>query len=109
MGAYFDSLRILWYRRVVKFDRAQQRELAGGVKGAGIQLFESVNETIYAGFTILKSWFAIIWSGGLWLMLIRLAFVGIVIAMAIRWLPQILSRLSTLRFMTTRNDDPIRR
>ena len=34
MSAYFDSLRMIWYRRIVSFDKRSQREVAGLLKNA---------------------------------------------------------------------------
>lgn len=109
LGAYFDSLRILWYRRVVKFDRQQQRELAGDVRGVGAQLIEMTRLSIRTVFSTLKRWAALLWSGGLWMLLLRLAIGGVAAVMIIRWLPVILTRLSELRIGALRKVDPIRR
>jgi len=38
-AAYLDSLRMLWYRRVVNFDRAQQREMARSAQDLASALF----------------------------------------------------------------------
>lgn len=42
--AYLDSLRILWYRRIVNFDQEQQEELAGQVKSWSSALQKSWKE-----------------------------------------------------------------
>lgn len=38
--AYLDSLRILWFRRVIQFDSSDQQEMADVVKGAGLKGYD---------------------------------------------------------------------
>jgi hypothetical protein len=38
-GAYLDSLRILWFRRVIQFDQSDQEEMAELAKSAGLKGF----------------------------------------------------------------------
>ncbi|MDX2109250.1 MAG: DUF3488 and transglutaminase-like domain-containing protein [Verrucomicrobiota bacterium] len=49
IGAYLDSLRVLWYRRIVNFDAEQQLEIANSFK----QQFNSFSEAMKAR---LKAW-----------------------------------------------------
>ena len=43
-AAYVDSLRILWFRRVIQFDGEDQLEMAGWVKGTGLTGFQWLRE-----------------------------------------------------------------
>lgn len=38
--AYLDSLKVLWFRRVIQFDSADQLEMADSVKGIGLLSFD---------------------------------------------------------------------
>src|SRR5690606_10210827 len=40
LGAYLDSLRVLWYRRIVNFDQDTQAELASQVKNWSTGFFQ---------------------------------------------------------------------
>ncbi|MEX0322482.1 MAG: transglutaminaseTgpA domain-containing protein [Puniceicoccaceae bacterium] len=49
--AYMDSLRVLWFRRIIQFDGADQAEMADSVRNAGLLGFEWFKER----FAQLKS------------------------------------------------------
>jgi protein-glutamine gamma-glutamyltransferase len=58
--AYLDSLRVLWFRRVVQFDSEDQAALAGALKGAGLrgagwfgERFRAWRERVGAGWRAL--------------------------------------------------------
>lgn len=54
--AYLDSLRILWYRRIVNFDHAQQVALLGGIKD-GLENLSSVMRARLKGLAQrLENW-----------------------------------------------------
>ena len=44
--AYLDSLRILWFRRVIQFDSDDQAVMAEAVKGAGLRGWDWVRERV---------------------------------------------------------------
>jgi hypothetical protein len=44
--AYLDSLRVLWFRRVIQFDGEDQQLMAESVKGAGLRGMEWVRATL---------------------------------------------------------------
>jgi transglutaminase-like putative cysteine protease len=44
--AYFDSIRILWYRRVVNFDNQDQVELVNGFSATVQELFDNAQEKL---------------------------------------------------------------
>jgi len=45
-GAYLDSLRILWFRRVIQFDQSDQEEMAELAKSAGLKGFSWFKEIL---------------------------------------------------------------
>ncbi len=109
LGAYFDSLKILWYRRVVKFDRDQQRELAGGIRSTGAGLITDIRVGLREVLDGLKELAASIWSGGPWVLLTRLGiFLGVVYG-TFKWGPILLFRLAELRSKRTGSLDPVRK
>lgn len=57
LAAYLDSLRVLWYRRVVNFDRAQQAELIQGVRSSLTTIGERVRGWLKDAFAAIRSVF----------------------------------------------------
>lgn len=55
LGAYFDSLRVLWYRRIVNFDDKQQEEMVSGIK----DISEGLMAGLRARLTAWGEW----WQG----------------------------------------------
>ncbi|MBT5872328.1 MAG: DUF3488 domain-containing protein [Candidatus Latescibacteria bacterium] len=109
LGAYFDSLKILWYRRVVKFDRDQQRELAGGIRSAGAGFVSTVRSRLRSGLDSLKELASNIWSGGPWVLLLRLGILVGFVYGAFRWGPILLFRIAEIRSARTGRIDPVRK
>lgn len=60
--AYLDSLRILWYRRIVDFDQDAQEDLAGGLKERATGLIDSLKETIQASIESFIAWIRQPWD-----------------------------------------------
>lgn len=56
LSAYLDSLRVLWYRRIVNFDQEQQAELAGGLKDWLNGLTTGLKDKINSFTENLKEW-----------------------------------------------------
>lgn len=61
--ARFDSLRVLWYRRVVSFDARQQVELMDSVKSATTSTGDVLRARLEVWAKQLKAWFAGPWDG----------------------------------------------
>lgn len=61
-GAYLDSLRVLWYRRIVNFDQEQQTELAGGIKDWFNGIATGLKETIDQWTQGFKEWIKQPWD-----------------------------------------------
>ncbi len=76
-GAYFDSLRILWYRRIVNFDKDQQEELASKFKIAGAETMSTLKLLINDRMDALKNWFVQPWGGSHW---VRVGYLILVFA-----------------------------
>lgn len=55
--AYLDSLRVIWFRRVVNFDRAQQAELIQGVRQSVGSVGEGLRETLREALAAIRSVF----------------------------------------------------
>lgn len=60
--AYLDSLRILWYRRIVNFDREQQQEVASRAREFGSALFSHLRDTAKSWSARLADWFSRPWD-----------------------------------------------
>ncbi len=60
--AYLDSLRILWYRRVVNFDQRQQRELMTGFRHSVRVGFDGIQEAWSGLKARIRSWFSGSWT-----------------------------------------------
>ncbi len=60
--AYLDSLKILWYRRIVNFDEEQQTELAGNLKKKSATYIALIKEKIQAKIDQLKLWIKSPWG-----------------------------------------------
>jgi len=70
LNAYLDSLRVLWYRRVVSFDRSQQQEMLKELRESMGQWGPHLRERLNAWMQSVRGW----WSEGLsWGKLGRLA------------------------------------
>lgn len=47
LQAYLDSLRVLWYRRIVNFDQRQQREMVEGLRANLLGLLGAMREQLH--------------------------------------------------------------
>ena len=94
---------------VVKFNQDQQRELAGGIRSATAGFVASLRTKIRENLDLMKSWVSSIWSGGPWVLLLRLAILAGFVYMAIRWGPILIFRFAELRSARTGRLDPVRK
>src|SRR5690606_4365809 len=60
--AYLDSLRILWYRRIVNFDQRQQRELLSDFRLALREVMEGARQAIVSWVDRLRHLFDRGWT-----------------------------------------------
>ncbi len=63
-SARFDSLRVIWYRRVVNFDTRQQVELVDSVRSFATVTGDALRARMEAMATRLKAWLAGPWDFG---------------------------------------------
>lgn len=90
-AAYLDSLRVLWYRRVVNFDAEEQQAIASAVTDTGSLIWEDITASFSALWRdLLNKVRSIHWgSGAVWL--------NIVLAVAGAWAVRILLRSLWMR------------
>ncbi len=109
--AYFDSLRILWYRRIVNFDKDQQDEMATKFKTAGTETMKTLKLLLRDRLDALKYWFAQPWSGSHWVRAGLIVLITLVVYLLIRnlgwWLPIIYREAKF--FGIDLKSDPIRK
>jgi hypothetical protein len=79
LSAYFDSLRMIWYRRIVSFDERSQREVVGSLKGAGGRVAATAGSLFGRLFDELIAWMHRPWTLQSRADLIYLLLVGIII------------------------------
>ncbi|MGE9296423.1 MAG: transglutaminaseTgpA domain-containing protein [Puniceicoccales bacterium] len=72
-GAWLDSVRMVWYRRVINFDQADQKEIANNIRDMSVGAFEQLRRRIRMEWENLKEWFFGGWS------LVKVRDVGLVI------------------------------
>ncbi len=61
-SAWVDSLRMVWYRRVVNFDQSDQMEMASGLKDYSLAAYEDLKRDISAAWTRFKVWLLSGWN-----------------------------------------------
>lgn len=61
-GAYLDSLRVLWYRRVVNFDQDQQEEMVASARRRLQELWQVTRETASAWWRDIRELFVGEWN-----------------------------------------------
>jgi protein-glutamine gamma-glutamyltransferase len=57
MGAFLDSLRMIWYRRVINFDQTDQQELAARVAEYGKNLGVALGLWFARHWAMMRGWF----------------------------------------------------
>ncbi len=62
MSAYFDSLRMIWYRRIVSFDERSQREVVGSLKSAGGRAASGAGTLLGRAFDGFLAWMHRPWT-----------------------------------------------
>jgi len=78
-GAWLDSLRILWYRRIVSFEQEDQLQLARSAKEAVKAFVDEIGAQMKAFFAAAKAWLAqpfraADWFSSLWLVVLAVMF-----------------------------------
>ncbi|MGH8017081.1 MAG: hypothetical protein ACREIA_02130, partial [Opitutaceae bacterium] len=62
VSAYFDSLRMIWYRRIVSFDKRSQREVVGSLKSAGGKAASEAGTLLGRAFDEFLAWMRRPWT-----------------------------------------------
>lgn len=110
-SAYFDSLRILWYRRIVNFDKDQQDEMASKFRTVGVETMDTLKLLFQDRMDALRNWFLKPWSGSHWVRLGVILLLSLVVYLLIRslgwWLPIIYREAKF--FGLDLKSDPIRK
>lgn len=108
-AAYFDSLRILWYRRIVQFDQEQQRALAGRLRDVGTGVFQALRTQLRESREAVRQWIADFGTGDLRLMSTRILILGVALLVFIWLVPRLLRQISRLRGGARNGLHPVRR
>jgi len=109
--AYLDSLRILWYRRIVNFDRDQQTAVASYMKSAGSEFLETLRLLLQERTLAFRNWLRQPWTGGHWekvgLFAVGAAFFFLLFRYAHLWIPKVTSEARV--FGIDFSGDPVRK
>jgi hypothetical protein len=102
--AYLDSLRVLWYRRIVNFDEQQQSEVADTLKTMTRQSGERLLQVGVVLMERIEAWLRRPWE---WQRIVRTALISIAAAIVVIgvWRTR---RRWWAKFSITREKDPIR-
>lgn len=60
--AWVDSMRMVWYRRVVNFNQTDQVEIASGIRDLGQAFVEQVKQFVLGYWMAFKRWLASAWD-----------------------------------------------
>lgn len=110
--AYIDSLRIIWYRRIVDFDRDQQEAMVGQLRNWGATSLDTLKVQFRDILDHLLSWILGPWDVRKIMLLLRNLGIAVGILALLRWSPRWISRLGggTGRLFGVRlARDPIRK
>lgn len=61
-NAWVDSLRMVWYRRVVNFDQDDQMQMATGLKDFSLSAYEDLKKDLKASWARFKQWLLSGWN-----------------------------------------------
>lgn len=104
-AAYLDSIRMLWYRRIVNFDQSSQSDLIASIKNFGVNL--NPREWIKDLKETMSAWMSSPWDKARWLdllgMIVALGVFGFLVVFCLRE-----DRMGLFAFMR-RGGDPVRR
>ena len=109
--AYLDSLRILWYRRIVNFDQDTQQELTSHLKSFGNDFATAFKMEIKTHLIAWRNWITQPWNSGKWLQvalgLASATGIFLIYRWISAWLPHLNQRKTVSGIPLPR--DPIRR
>ncbi|MCH6257146.1 transglutaminaseTgpA domain-containing protein [Puniceicoccaceae bacterium K14] len=104
--AYLDSLKMLWYRRVVNFDEQAQREAALQLKDFLLAYIETAESWLTNAVEYFYRWIREPWGIG---RIIYFTFLAVLLVVAICIQNRLTLNYKELIFATFRRGDPIRR
>ncbi|WP_269540235.1 DUF3488 and transglutaminase-like domain-containing protein [Cerasicoccus fimbriatus] len=61
-SAWLDSVRMVWYRRVINFDQDDQEEIAHNIREMSVSAFKNFRDGLTAKWEAFKSWLTEGWS-----------------------------------------------
>lgn len=108
LGAYFDSLKILWYRRIVKFDQSQQRQLVSYLSQASAQLTGEFRRSVVSSARAFVDWVKGLATGGFGYSAPRILLIALILFLALKGLPYFRAWLRLRRGRGITRIDPIR-
>lgn len=102
----FDRLRMLWYRHIVNFDRAEQQELVRKLKDSAEGTGRQIREQCASLVAVLKEWLARPWDFGRWTRLAGMVLFG---GIAVVFMARAVRRSwAQWRFVRGQAMDPVR-
>ena len=108
LGAYFDSLKILWYRRIIKFDQTQQRQLVSYLSQTSAQLTGGLRESARRAVRSAIDWVKGLTTGGVWSAVAVTLLIAVIIVGAVKRLPSLREWLRLYRGASRTRLDPVR-
>ncbi|WOO40980.1 transglutaminaseTgpA domain-containing protein [Rubellicoccus peritrichatus] len=110
-SAWVDSLRMVWYRRVVNFDQSDQIEMADDIKNYSVAFYESFKRELLSYWNDFKQWLLSGWDREKIIRILLTISIFCFGIIAIRslwvWLRKLASRSGTIT--TLMGGDPIRK
>ncbi len=61
-SAWLDSVRMVWYRRVINFDQADQEEIASNIRDMSVGAFKNFQQSFVQKWEALKRWLTEGWG-----------------------------------------------
>ena len=85
------------------------RELAGRLREVGAGMIHSVRSCAREGLSIARQWLTDLGSGGIWMVLLRLAILGVGVLAVIKLGPRLWEQIRRLKSGSQNHLNPIRR
>lgn len=104
--AFVDSLRMMWYRRIVNFDQQSQKEAISHVRSFLVAYVEVARDWLVSSWTFIVDWFSAPWNPWRFLYLSSL----LALLVGFLWVQRRMAlNFRELILATFRRGDPIRR
>lgn len=89
--AYLDSLRVVWYRRIVNFDDTIQEEMANQMRDFSLGFAAAFKDELKARLESLRHWLASPWNSGKFITMLAWSLLAITAVVVLRCMPRWLS------------------